>query len=49
MALRRYGEDDGAPSFHLLEKNTTGQLADAGWPVVYMGGGLCALTSSPCR
>lgn len=27
----------------LLEKNNTGQLADAGWPVLYGEGGLCAL------
>ncbi len=48
MALRRvrlwrYGRDDGAPSFPLLGKNSTGQLADAGWPVLYGGRGLYAL------
>ena len=48
MALRRvrlwrYGGGGGASSLPLLGKKSTGQLADAGWPVLYGGGGLCAL------
>lgn len=41
MALRR-GEA-GLPPSLLLGENNTGQLADAGWPVLYGGRGLCAL------
>lgn len=40
--IELWGKDKVSSFCHPREKNT-GQLADAGWPVLYVGGGLCAL------
>ena len=41
MALQRGGVR--LPPSPCSGENSTGQLADAGWPVLYGRGGLCAL------